>query len=201
MTVHWTQIVKTKWQRKRLIMMANCIVNRWFFWVPWYSWHPKCLMILIQIFILEVNSGLIYGLETSCLTKFNRKILQSITYRCLRYILSIKKQHIININFMEKAKQLPFTQKNAKRKRGWIGHTLRKPRENITWQDLDWNLQEKKKGKEEDREHHTEEQTWLRLRSLASLGPRWRRLAKIESIEDGSQQPFVQAGTKGNKSN
>ena len=45
----------------------------------------------------------------------------------------------------ERAGQDPVAQKILRRKRGWIGHTLRKPVSNFTRQALTWNAQVKRK--------------------------------------------------------
>ena len=64
----------------------------------------------------------------------------------LRHQIARKKnKKKTNKDLWERAGQEPVTQKIVRRKRGWIGHTLRKPVSNFTRQALTWNAQVKRK--------------------------------------------------------
>ena len=48
-------------------------------------------------------------------------------------------------NLWERTRQKPIGKEIKNRKWGWIGHTLRRPEDNVARQALDWNLQGKRK--------------------------------------------------------
>jgi hypothetical protein len=77
-----------------------------------------------------------YGAET-----WSRK-LQTFTNRCL---LQIRwPDTISNANLLEMTGQSSTVKEIRKRRLGWLGHTLRKPTNNITRQTLRWNQQGKR---------------------------------------------------------
>ena len=110
-------------------------------------WQSSALSLhnKIRIFNTNVKSVMLYGSETWRTTKTNRNKLQTFVNRCLRNILHIRWPEIIsNENLWYGTKQTPIVEEIKKRKWGWIGHTLRKPPQNITRQALDWNPQGKR---------------------------------------------------------
>ena len=66
--------------------------------------------------------------------------LQTFINKCLRRILKVYwPETIRNIDLWERTDQEPVEISMKRRKWRWIGHTLRKPANNITRQALDWN--------------------------------------------------------------
>ena len=64
---------------------------------------------------------------------------------CLRCIYKIQwQENIRNEDLWERAGQDPVAKQILRRKRGWIGHTLRKPASSTTRQALTWNPQGKR---------------------------------------------------------
>ena len=64
---------------------------------------------------------------------------------CLRRILNIRwPEKISNKELWQKTNQPPVEEELKRRKWRWIGHTLRKPKHNITRQALQWNPQGKR---------------------------------------------------------
>ena len=148
-------------------------------------WNSKALSLKnkIRIFNTNVKSVLLYGSETWRVTSITTKKLQSFTNKCLRYILNIRWPDIIsNASLWEKTNQSPISQDVKKRKWGWIGHTLRKPTDNITRQALDWNPQGKRKvgrpkqtwRRSVESEAKTTGLSWAQLKKTAQNRVRWR---------------------------
>jgi hypothetical protein len=75
--------------------------------------------------------------------------LQAFVNRCLRKILRIWwPNRISNEEVWRKTNHGPINIIIKRRKWKWIGHTLRKPQDDITRQALEWNpTGKKKKGK------------------------------------------------------
>lgn len=100
----------------------------------------------IRIFNSNVKSVLLYGCETWAVTNKSTNKLQVFTNKCLRYILKAYRENSLsNTDLWRTAKQKPVGEEIAKRKWGWLGHTLRKPTTNITRQALEWNPQGKRR--------------------------------------------------------
>ncbi|RUS86740.1 hypothetical protein EGW08_005530 [Elysia chlorotica] len=75
----------------------------------------------------NVKSVLLCGSETWRVTKTNNHKLQSVTNRCLRNMLNVRWPEVIqNKELWDRTKQTPMKTKIRKRKKGWIGHTVRK---------------------------------------------------------------------------
>ena len=100
----------------------------------------------IRLFNSNVKSVLLYGAETWRMTKTTIRKLQAFTNSCLRRILQIRwPETISNTSLLERTGQASTEEEIRKRRWGWIGHTLRKPANNITRQALRWNPQGKRK--------------------------------------------------------
>ena len=54
-------------------------------------------------------------------------------------------EKITNIELWRKTNQRPIDEEIVRRRWGWLGHTLRKPTNNVTRQSLTWNPQGKRK--------------------------------------------------------
>ena len=94
----------------------------------------------LKIFNSNVKSVLLYGAETWKTSKAIVTKLQTFINKCLRRILKVYwPETIRNIDLWERTDQEPVEISMKRRKWRWIGHTLRKPANNITRQALDWN--------------------------------------------------------------
>src|SRR5436190_17694885 len=109
--------------------------------------------------------------------------------QCLRRILRIFwPDRITNIELWERANQEPIEIQICKRKWGWLGHTLRKPRDDICREALDWNPQEsRKRGRPKCtwKRTITEEakrlnKSWGEIKAIASNRVRWKK--RVEAL-------------------
>ena len=84
--------------------------------------------------------------------------LQAFVNKCLRHILRIWWPNIIsNEELWRQTDQEKIDVTIKRRKWQWIGHTLRRPPEDITKQSLDWNpagKRKKRKTKDDVEEDH-----------------------------------------------
>jgi len=104
------------------------------------SQHTK-----IRLFNAIVKSVLLYGAETWRLTKNNINKVQTFINTCLRRILKIHwPEKISNTDLWKRTQQDPVIDTIGRRRWSWIGHTLRKPRNNTTRLALTWNPQGKR---------------------------------------------------------
>lgn len=96
----------------------------------------------LKIFNSNVKSVLLYGSETWRMNKQTLRKIQAFVNRCLRRIVNIHWPDTISNNRLhERTGQLLMETVMKNRKWRWIGHTLRKPRQNITRKGLQWNPQ------------------------------------------------------------
>ena len=139
----------------------------------------------IRIFNSNVKSILLYGSETWKLTNQLKNRLQSFINNCLRRILRIFWPNTItNEELWERTKQQLVVLEMKKRKWRWLGHTLRKPRTNITRQSLRWNPQgQRKRGRprstwRRDLEKEIRElgHSWAEVENIPQDGDKWRAL-------------------------
>ena len=87
----------------------------------------------IRLFNSNVKSVLLYGSETWRTTKITIKKIQTFINTCLRRILKIHwPETIRNEELWQKTSQRPVEEDIMRRRWRWIGHTLRKPADNIT---------------------------------------------------------------------
>jgi hypothetical protein len=94
---------------------------------------------------------------------------------CLRRILNIRwPEKISNKELWQKLNQPPVEEELKRRKWKWIGHTLRKPKHNITRQVLQWNPHGKR-GRGRPRN------TWRRdlIAEMEIEGYRWQDLERM----------------------
>jgi hypothetical protein len=99
-----------------------------------------------RIFNTNVKAVLLYGSETWRTTKRMTHKLQSFINQYLRRVLKIRwTDRVRNETLWERTGEEPIEIQILRRKWRWIGHTLRKPVNNITRQALRWNPQGKRK--------------------------------------------------------
>ena len=100
----------------------------------------------LQLFNSNAKSIILYGSETWKLTKQNTKSLQTFVNPCLRQIKKIKwSDKVRNEDFWAMAGQTEIEKEIGRRKWKWIGHSLRRPSNNIARVALSWNPQGKRK--------------------------------------------------------
>ena len=137
----------------------------------------------IRIFNTNVKSVLLYGSETWRVTETLTKKIQTFINRCLRQILKIRwPDTISNQDLWNQTNQDPINQQISRRKWKWIGHTMRKPINNITRQALQWNPQGKRKvgrpltswRRSCEEEMKRCGQTWGQVTKIAQNRVRWR---------------------------
>jgi len=138
----------------------------------------------LRIFNTNVKAVLLYGCETWKNLKYITTKLQIIN-KSLRKILRIFwPDQITNNELWKCTKQPKIDLQIRKRKWGWLGHTLRKPTEDITRQALEWNPQGKRvRGRPKNTWRRTvlEEakgmkKTWAEIKCDAKNRARWRIL-------------------------
>ena len=96
----------------------------------------------IKIFKSMVKPVLLYGSESWTITEETRKKLQVFINRCLRSILGIFwPETMTNEELWKRAKEEKIEIQIRRRKLRWIGHTLRKEKEEIPRRVLQWNPQ------------------------------------------------------------
>ena len=111
-------------------------------------WDSKMIRLKtkIKIFNSNVKSVLLYGSETWFLNKKQEDKLQVFINKCLKRILKIFWPNIIrNKDLWERTSQEKIVIQIKKRKFRWLGHTLRKDRDDITKYSLKWNPQGQRK--------------------------------------------------------
>jgi len=140
----------------------------------------------VKLFNTNVKSVLLYGAETWKLTKSLIHKLQTFVNRSLRRIMNIHwPERISNQELWRRTNQTPIEAEIRKRKWGWIGHTLRKPVDNINRQSLVWNPQGKRKrGRPKN--------TWRRdtITEFERRGYRWQQLERI-ALDRSEWKAFV----------
>ena len=98
-------------------------------------WKAKCIRLQteLRIFNTNVKSALLYGSETWRSRKLLTKKLQTFINKCLRKILNVRWPEVIsNEDLWERTQQCRIEERIKRRKWKWIGHTLRKPENNVT---------------------------------------------------------------------
>ena len=144
------------------------------------STHTK-----IRLFNSNVKSVLLYGAETWRITKSIISRVQTFINGCLRRILGIHwPETIRNVDLWERTNQQPAEDEIRRRRWRWIGHTLRKPGNNINRQALTWNPQGKRKRGRPRNTWRRDLQadikragkTWQQLEREAQDRVHWRKL-------------------------
>ena len=148
----------------------------------------------LRIFNSNVKSVLLYGAESWRSTKGDWNRLQSFINSCLRKITNIKWfDKIQNATLWERTGQSPVELEIRKRRWRWIGHTLRKPANNITRQALTWNPQgARKRGRPKN--------TWRRNieKDLKSIGKSWKEIERISKNRQAWKDIVVGLCSTGN---
>ncbi|VDO95014.1 unnamed protein product, partial [Schistosoma curassoni] len=111
-------------------------------------WNSKQLStnIKVRIFNMDVQTVLLYGLETWRTTTTTIKKVQVFINSCQRKILNIHWPDTISNNLLwERTNQLPAEEEIRKRRWKWIGHTQRKSSNCITRQALTWSPEGRRK--------------------------------------------------------
>ena len=150
-------------------------------------WSSKEISIAtkLRIFNSNVKSILLYGSETWRVTKSLQQKIQVFVNSCLRQLFKIRwPDKISNEELWNKAKQEPINLTIQRRKWRWVGHTLRKPPDNINRQSLSWNPQGKRKSgrprtswrRSTDEEVKKFGTSWKELEKTAQNRVRWRRV-------------------------
>ena len=134
----------------------------------------------IRLFNSNVKSVLLYGCETWKTTQGVINKLQVFVNRCSRKILKLKwTDKIRNEQLWERTGQVPIQTEIGRRRWKWVGHTLRKGKNSITRQALQWNPQGSR-GRGRPRE------TWRRCmeREMKDVGMTWVALSKKAQDRD-----------------
>jgi len=140
----------------------------------------------LRIFNTNVKTVLLYGCETWKNSKYITTKLQVFINKSLRKILRIFwLDQVTNNELWKRTKQPKIDLQIRKRKWGWLGHTLRKPMEDVTRQALEWNPQGKwGRGRPKNTWRRTvlEEakgmkKTWAEIKCDAKNRVPWRILA------------------------
>ena len=137
----------------------------------------------LRFFNSNVKSVLLYACETWKIKDELVSKIQSFINKCLRRILRIHWPQIIsNTDLWRKTRQVPVDVEIRRRKWGWIGHTLRKPHDEISRQALDWNPQGSRRvGRPNESWRRTVEneiklqrKTWKEVKRMATNRDQWR---------------------------
>ena len=122
-----------------------------------------------------MKSVVLYGRETWKTSKIIQNKLQTFVNRCLRRILKIKwPDTISNVELWKITNQKEITIEIKRRKRTWIGHTIRKEYKAVERIALDWNPQgSRTRGRPRN--------TWKRtvLEEIAKEGKTWNEVKKL----------------------
>ncbi|XP_075157756.1 uncharacterized protein LOC142231022 [Haematobia irritans] len=136
----------------------------------------------IKIFNASIKSVILYGCETWNSANKELQAIQVFINRCLRKIVRIFWPNTItNEELWRTTKQESVLLEIRRRKWMWIGHTLRKPHDDITRTALDWNPQgSRRRGRPAntwrrlvDAEIHDAGYTWRELKNLANDRTKW----------------------------
>ena len=94
----------------------------------------------------DVKTVLLYGCETWRVSNASTNKLQVFINRCLRHILGVRwYDRVQNEDLWRVAGQETVDQQIKRRKWRWLGHTLRKPADNVTRRGIRWTPQGKRR--------------------------------------------------------
>lgn len=152
-------------------------------------WRSKNITLntKLRIFNTNVKSVLLYGAETWLTSKTLINHIQCFVNKCLRRILQVFwPNKISNEELWTKTNQEKIELTVKRRTWRWIGHTLRKPDEDITKQALIWNPSgSRKRGRPRDtwRRHREKEMkknntSWDQVKLQAKNRTRWRGIVE-----------------------
>lgn len=148
----------------------------------WYSTQIS-KNLKLRIFKSNVLSVLLYGCETWKITENITSSIQVFVNKCLRRIRMITWPNVITNDDLWRWSNVEKLDIQIKRRKwNWIGHTLRKPAEDVARAALDWNPQGKRKvGRPKSTwrrsviaEAETNGKTWNELKTMAPNRIRWR---------------------------
>ena len=126
-----------------------------------------------------------YGAETWRVTKKILAKIQAFTNHCIRNILGVRWPNTIsNDDLLAKTQEGKMTTQIRRKKWRWVGHTLRKPHNNVTKQALFWNPQGKRnRGNPKNNSRGSAEQElrliglqWTQIERQAQDRNQWRPL-------------------------
>ena len=92
-----------------------------------------------------MKSVLLYGCETWRVLKSSMAKIQVFVNCCLRQIPGVRWYGRLRNEELWSTSQEPIEQQIKRRKWRWLGHTLRKPADNVTRRGLQWTPQGKRK--------------------------------------------------------
>ena len=142
-------------------------------------------MTKLKIFNSNVKSVLLYGSESWSLTQKLENKVQVFVNNSLRRILRIRWPQVIsNQELWRQTDQRPIVSQIKKRKFKWIGHTLRRPTNEIQRQALTWNPQGSRRAgrpnltwrRQVNNEIRDKEKSWRDIENLAQDRIEWRKL-------------------------
>ena len=100
----------------------------------------------LRIYNSNVKSVLLYGCETWRVLMSSMTKIQVFVNRCLRQIFGVRwYDWLRNKELWRITSQEPIDQQIKRREWRWLGHTLRKPANNVTRRGLRWTPQGKRK--------------------------------------------------------
>ena len=136
---------------------------------------------------------LLYGAEKWRINKTTLKRIQTFVNHCLRRILQIHwMDRVSNKDLWNRTHQAQIEIEILKRRRGWLGHTLRKPSTNITRQVTP-------KARERGEDQKTPGGVTSRQTSSKQgmAGNNWRGLPKTGGAGEMLRMAYAPGGVKG----
>ena len=140
----------------------------------------------LRIYNSNVKSVLLYGCGTWRVLKASVAKIQVFVNRCLRQILGVRwYDRLTNEELWRSTSQEPIEQQIKRRKWRWLGHTLRKPADNVTRRGLRWTPtpRKRKRGRPKtiwrrssEAEARVAGLTWGQLKRKALDRGGWRTL-------------------------
>lgn len=137
----------------------------------------------LRIFQCSVMSILLYGCTTWGTSQQQIRKLQTFVNRCLKQILGIFWPNwVTNEQLLTLSNCQPVAAEICKRKWSWIGHILRRQRDDIARSALDWNPQgQRRVGRPRNTWQRTTQReceivniTWNQAKALAENRNRWK---------------------------
>ena len=104
------------------------------FWKMKNIWQARNIPLELKIRIFKASclAILLYGSETWALTTKMKSSLDSYATSCYRVMLNIKRiDHVTNEAIYQRVKQPPLSSLVVKRQLTWVGHILRRPKEEL----------------------------------------------------------------------
>lgn len=136
-----------------------------------------------KVFNSNVKSVLLYGCETWNLSERETQNIQAFVNRCLRRILQIFwPATISNSDLWNRTCQTPVKLDIRSRKFKWLGHTMRKPANDITRQSIEYNPQGARRPgrpantwrRQIENELHEVNVSWSEMKRMSTDRNLWR---------------------------